>query len=94
MTVNDYSVAQLCEIAYLAGTLQREGAIKLPDGDIEEMRDNVYVPILKEWSNGINTPGTFKDNEEEGYIGSFSQRRLQELYPVPQHQIVTKKILR
>ena len=91
MTVYDYSIKQLCEIAYLAGALQNEGAIKLPDGDIEEMFDNVYSPILEEWSNGKTIAGTFQNEEEEGYIGVFAQRRLQELYPVPQLQTITKE---
>lgn len=91
MIVHDYSIAQLCEVAYLAGVLKENGAIQLPDGDIEEMRDNVYVPILEEWSNGKTIAGTFQNEEEEGYIGAFAQRRLQELYPVPQHQAITKE---
>lgn len=75
----DYSVFQLCEIAYLTGQLTKSNTIEFPYHDIDEMFHGIYLPILNEWSKGI-VNGIFKDSEEEGYIDAYAQRRLLELY--------------
>jgi hypothetical protein len=76
------AVPKLCEIAYIAGALEEQKRIKSPDGfDLEVMYTDVYVPILKEWAEGMDK-GIFKNEEEEGYIGAYAQRRLIDLYGV------------
>lgn len=74
------AIPKLCEIAYIAGALQEQKRITPPSGyDLEDMYTNVYVPILKEWVDGIGK-GIFQNEEEEGYIGAYAQRRLIDLY--------------
>ena len=76
------AVPKLCEIAYIAGALEEQKRMKSPDGyDLEDMYTEVYVPILKEWADGIDK-GIFLNEEEEGYIGAYAQRRLIDLYGV------------
>ena len=82
LEVTTYEMAQICEIASIAGKLegkQENGiGIKL-EGTLDELFDEVYLPIYKEWKTGVGTK-IFKDSEEEGYIGAYAERRLIELY--------------
>ena len=76
---DEYSMGQLCEVAFLTGELLGEGKIVLPDYELIEMYTNIYIPILTEWCHGIRDK-IFQNEEEEGYIGAYAQRRLLELY--------------
>lgn len=71
-------LARLTEIAYIFGSLVERGKVENLGKDIEGMLE-IYNKILDEWSNGINNQ-IFLNNEEEGYISSYAQRRILELY--------------
>jgi hypothetical protein len=81
MTENEYQLARLCEIAFIAGNLVAEKKIEFNDMDLEGTYQNVYVPILNEWTDGIIN-NIFKNKEEVGYISAYAQRRMIELYSV------------
>lgn len=72
----EYSIAQLNEVAYLFGCLSDK--IKLPNEfNTIETRNSLYNKVFNEWST---MSATFATEEEEGYIGAYTQRRITELF--------------
>lgn len=78
---DEYSMGQLCEVAFITGSLKGEGKIVTPDYELSEMYANIYIPVLTEWCHGIRDK-IFINEEEEGYVGAYAQRRLTQLYGV------------